>query len=144
MNIPSHIWHSMTATGIALAAFGILGSPVMGDETDPTTPSSQILEHLAPPPVTSQAPAIRPAPQEIPLTLPQLRLKAMVLRDASHGAALVATSSSQVYRVPLRAVSKGNPPVVLSIGGVAFVVESFSKNRVVFRVHNSQTLLVAN
>ena len=97
---------------------------------DPTTPSSKLLERIRPEPAVTTASV--DSESENTRLLQQLKMKAMVLRDADNGTALVSLGKAQTYTVRLRRMGRSTQATRLDIGSHRIAVQEFSSTSITF------------
>ena len=115
--------------------------------SDPTEPSRMLAELLQSPAVRAALPAEELPPAQSPpaaFDASQLRLRGLVLRDASHGTALLSAGGSRLYMVELRRADATAEPQLLNVAGVLFTVEDFSGSGVVLRDTGTGQLVPVN
>jgi len=118
---------------------------------DPTAPSSKILERLG---ATMRNPSAAPVEdasrvEATPAAkIPEIRLKAIVLRDADDGSALLAVNGRSIT-LKLSRPQGSNPaeassrsPSGFTQGGIYFTVEDFSEDSIKLRLSSDNSILV--
>lgn len=131
--------NSMAFVRTNLFAVGMLvlsSVGVLAEGLDPTEPSSQITERLS---IVDKS----ESPTDAFAFLKQLRLKAIVLRDRDNGSALMAMGKAETYLLPVRRAEIGSAQAGLSIRGIRFLLEDFSRSSITLRrVDSDQVLIV--
>lgn len=118
---------------------------------DPTAPSSKILERLGATMRNASAAPVGDARlvEATPAAkIPEIRLKAIVLRDADDGSALLAVDGRSMT-LKLSRPHSSNPaeastrsPSGFTQGGIYFTVEDFSEDSIKLRLSSDNSVLI--
>ena len=118
---------------------------------DPTAPSSKILERLgatmrnASAAPVADARLVEAAPAA---KIPEIRLKAIVLRDANDGSALLAVDGRSITLKLSRphgtnpAEASSRSPSGFTQGSICFTVEDFSEDSIKLRLSSDNSVLI--
>lgn len=128
-------------------------SPASKNDRDPTVPSSKMLERMGAA-LRSSAPAssqLEPRPKAAApaiSSMPDIRLKAMVFRDADHASAILSVDTKSVRlnlsrtELPGQDGQTTHSQMGFSVGGIHYSVEDFSDRAIRLRQSSDNSVIV--